>query len=702
MLIFDDFFLLQKPFMDALGAQLPLPATLDMYALGSDGTMHSLCDHLLGTRQPVAEKMQVLTQPWIAEGQLVFPFPLSSGEMVVAVVSDIDPAFLRKMSASWLRDVRTMLLEHWADIRLSCIDPETELYNQRALTFFLQNLPENAAGFFFLINTVFYRRTAAGNLQKLRETAGLLQAMGSGQYFSIGYGVYGLYLPVPSRRNALKTARNLQHQLRREGMSKVQIGFARVDVGREIGAEKVQARYWRALAIAEQRGPFGMCDVDAIDDRHPHPFTLHNSLLFQQGKQQWRRLRCFTLALFTFGSATEVQTSWIASVAQNVATIGGTVISAGDQILLLFPDLLEQTIVNLIEAVAEDGRKRFGSESFYGGVASWPCLDFTKSDIVGNCLKAQRHAFFLGPGSVVFFDQLSLNISGDYYFDEGDYRNALREYRRGLQLEPGNVNLLNSLGVTLVECSQLRGAAHCFESALQKEPENYMALVNLGRVRQTLGQPDLAKQCLERAFIAHGDDVIAGQELFFPLARLYAEAGLHDRAIAVLDQWGTRPGSEEEFRLFRLRGLCFWESDRPDEAMQACQKALRLYPQDSISLSILGLLYVEQEEGSEVGLSLCDKALSLDNFNPDHWYRLGRAYWHTGRHADAREALQRCLQLQRNHPAAVVLLGRVYQDLGRWKLAKKNFLRALALKGCPPTLADRIRGYLVDLPVDSS
>jgi tetratricopeptide (TPR) repeat protein len=99
---------------------------------------------------------------------------------------------------------------------------------------------------------------------------------------------------------------------------------------------------------------------------------------------------------------------------------------------------------------------------------------------------------------------------------------------------------------------------------------------------------------------------------------------------------------------------------------------------------------------------LCDKALSLDNFNPDHWYRLGRAYWHTGRHADAREALQRCLQLQRNHPAAVVLLGRVYQDLGRWKLAKKNFLRALALKGCPPTLADRIRGYLVDLPVDSS
>ena len=95
------------------------------------------------------------------------------------------------------------------------------------------------------------------------------------------------------------------------------------------------------------------------------------------------------------------------------------------------------------------------------GVASWPCLDFAKSDIPGNCLKALLHSSFLGPGSMVVFDHLSFNVSGDFFFEEGDYRAAIREYQRGLRLQPFDLNLINSLGVTLVECGQERQAATC-------------------------------------------------------------------------------------------------------------------------------------------------------------------------------------------------------------------------------------------------
>jgi len=390
----------------------------------------------------------------------------------------------------------------------------------------------------------------------------------------------------------------------------------------------------------------------------------------------------------------EVIASWIEMHQDNVAKNGGTILVHGQNVMLLFSDQPQERIVATIESVVAEGRKRFGAEPFYAGVAFWPCLDFAKGDVVNNCLKAQRHAAYFGPGSLVVFDHISLNISGDYFFDEGDYRAALREYRRGLRLRPGDVNLINSLGVTLVECSQLRAAANCFQDALKQEPDNYMALVNLGRVRQTLGQQEGALECFEHAFTTHYEDESAGQELFLPLARLYADFGHFGKAINVLEQWATRPGSDQEFLLFRLLGLCAMENGQPEKAINACQKALRLFPQDNIALSVLGLLYVEQGEGSELGLSLCNKALALDNFNPDHWYRLGRAYRHVGQFAEALDACRHCLQLQRTHTASMVQLGIIYKAMGRVKLAKKFFLRAASTKDCPEVLADQARFLL--------
>lgn len=698
MLTLDDFFLFYKAFTDSLADQLPLPATIDFYALSVDGAMHPLYEHLLGERMPVPDEIHALSQPWVDAGQLVFPFPLDSGEMAAAVVGDIDPSFLRKMSVSWLRQIRETLLVRYEAIRLSGIDPETELYNRRALRCFLEDLHEEHAGFLFLINTVFTRKTAAANLQKLKETASLLLTVGNGQYFSFGYGLFGLYLPFSNRKTALKTARHLQRQLRREGMSKVQIGFARNTGIMETKGEQGLERYWRALELAEKRGPFGLCDFDTLGECHSHPFLLSDQELFEQGRQHWRRLRRFTLALITFQQVpVDSITSWITLREESMLRNNGMVVAHGRHVLLIFPDRLQNAVVESIEAVVEDARQRFGAEFFIAGVASWPCLDFTKSDVVGNCLKAQRHAAFFGPGSVVFFDHLSLNISGDYFFDEGDYRAALREYRRGLRLQPGDVNLINSQGVTLVECNQLRAAAACFQDALHQEPANYMALVNLGRVRQTFGQEAEALECFERAFTAHAEDENAGQELFLPLALLYTGFGQYGKAITVLEQWAIRPGSDQEFLLFRLLGLCALENGQPDKAIPACQKALRLFPQDNVSLSVLGLLYVEQGEGSDLGLSLCAKALALDNYNPDHWYRQGRAYLHTGQLTEALEACKHCLQLQRTHPAGMMQLAMVYKAMGQIKAARKYLLQALSLKGCTEAMVDRIKAQLAEI-----
>ena len=331
------------------------------------------------------------------------------------------------------------------------------------------------------------------------------------------------------------------------------------------------------------------------------------------------------------------------------------------------------------------------------GIASWPCLDFAKKDIPGNALKALLHASLLGPGSVVFFDHLSLNVSGDYYFEEGDYRSAIREYRRGLKLAPGDVNLINSLGVSLVECNQLRRAATCFQETLEKEPLNYMTLVNLGYVRQTLGDQIGALTCFEQAYQVLSEDDFTGQDLLLSLAKLYTELGRSDEALAVLARWQCLSGSSKEFLLFRLLGQNFLESGEPERAIVACQKALQLFPQDSVSMSMLGLLYVQQGEGEQLGLSLCQKALDLDLFNADHWLRFGRALFHKGDTIGALAAVRHCLQLQRYHPEGILYLGKLYQSLGRTRRAEHCFRRALSLKKSSSKQAKEAQQCLSDL-----
>jgi tetratricopeptide (TPR) repeat protein len=370
--------------------------------------------------------------------------------------------------------------------------------------------------------------------------------------------------------------------------------------------------------------------------------------------------------------------------------------------LVLIPDIDPEDAEQHVQSIRKHYQQLFGDESELAvGVAAWPCLDFNKSEIPGNCLKALLHSSYLGHGITVLFDHISLNVSGDFFFDEGDYRAAIREYRRGLRLQPGDLNLMNSLGVALIECGQERKAAICFQEVLAQDSSNYMALVNLGHVQYALGRKDVALARFEQAYGVLGTVNVAAQELLVPLGKLYAEFGEHSKAQAIFEHWHSCPGSENEFLLYRLLAQSYYANGSFEDAIQACQKALRLFPQDSISLSTLGLLYVEQGEGNDIGLNLCQKALALDNFNPDHWYRLGRALLHTGDQAGALSAAKHCLQLQRFHVQGMLLLSRIYSTMKKNKLAERMVMKVLAVPGANASQKNHAQQVLAEIRASS-
>ena len=281
---------------------------------------------------------------------------------------------------------------------------------------------------------------------------------------------------------------------------------------------------------------------------------------------------------------------------------------------------------------------------------------------------------------MVAFNALSYNVSGDLYFDEGDYKQAIREYKAGLRIRPDNVNLLNSLGVALAEINRHREAEACFSQVLQQEPKNYMALINKGMSCRLLGRPDEAISCFEQGIDCEEHEHQASIELYLQLGKLYCLRENFTKAVSLLQEWKERNGEPSEFIFFRLSGEAFMGAGKHHEAIKALQRSLQIYPQNADSQSMLGLLYVLEDQGVEVGLSLCDRAITADRGDALHLYRRAQALHHLGRHTEALENVKASLKLQKNNEQTLLLRAILYEELGSLRRAQQGFQRIVSLK----------------------
>ncbi|MBU1345040.1 MAG: tetratricopeptide repeat protein, partial [Proteobacteria bacterium] len=114
------------------------------------------------------------------------------------------------------------------------------------------------------------------------------------------------------------------------------------------------------------------------------------------------------------------------------------------------------------------------------GVAKFPFHDFSKVQTLANALKAIDHAAFFGPDTLIHFDGISLNISGDRLYQLNKCDLAIKEYQKGLEIKPDDINLINSLGVCFGIMGKLNKAKTQFEKAMKINPNEVMVIYNIG------------------------------------------------------------------------------------------------------------------------------------------------------------------------------------------------------------------------------
>lgn len=255
------------------------------------------------------------------------------------------------------------------------------------------------------------------------------------------------------------------------------------------------------------------------------------------------------------------------------------------------------------------------------GIASYPTLSFTRSQIIENAGKALEHAAFFGPDSIVPFDAVSLNISGDNLYQNGDIEGAIAEFKTALLLDPSDINVRNSLGVCYGILGDYKKALKEFKATLKLDPDEVMALYNIGLVNMLTGKNAEALKYFLDADRKKEEDIF---EVAFQIGRVYLDMGNSEMAKEFLEK--ALKLNPQSWSVLHSLGECCTALNMTDEAISAYKKAIRLNPNDAESLSALGCLFDLLGENPEITTIFCQQSIDIAPENGLYRYRLGSLY----------------------------------------------------------------------------
>jgi tetratricopeptide (TPR) repeat protein len=278
------------------------------------------------------------------------------------------------------------------------------------------------------------------------------------------------------------------------------------------------------------------------------------------------------------------------------------------------------------------------------GTAAFPALSFPKSKILENACKAVDHACFFGPDSTVAFDDVSLNISGDKIFQSGDIHGAIEEFKTGLGINDGNINLRNSLGVCYGLLGRLDLAKKELKAAVACDRREVMSLYNLGLVHMMLEERKKALKCFQKA--QKLDENVF--ELNHQIGRLLLELGDMDAALPYINRAiELEPASAQAIRSL---GDYYLTRNQLSDAVTAYKKAIKLNPNDAAALSALGSVYDMRDENTEIATLYCEKSVQLSPKDGLFHLRLGRLYLKEDRVDEAHLAFKTAAELGHHAP----------------------------------------------------
>jgi protein O-mannosyl-transferase len=235
---------------------------------------------------------------------------------------------------------------------------------------------------------------------------------------------------------------------------------------------------------------------------------------------------------------------------------------------------------------------------------------------------------------------------GNALLQDGKIDEAMGNYQDAVQIKPDYADARNNLGNILLQKGRVEEAITQFQKTLQIKPDNADARYNLGLSFHQQGRLDEAISQYEKALKIKPDYAKA----HYNLGNALLQKGRADEAIA---QYQKALDIEPDNADVHLNlGNALQQKDREDEAMAHVEKALEIKPADPAVQNDLAWLLATSAKASlrdgnkAVGLARQANAATGEG-NPAILHTLAAAYAEVGRYGDAKETVQKAIELAR-------------------------------------------------------
>ncbi len=245
-----------------------------------------------------------------------------------------------------------------------------------------------------------------------------------------------------------------------------------------------------------------------------------------------------------------------------------------------------------------------------------------------------------------FLDDIHYARSGGEFARQLDYENAIRMYRKALEINPRNTRVSAVLGDALVRLGRVDEAKVHFTRALELQPDDPFALEGLGTILAGQGRAEEAVKLFGQALQVDPELT----SVHFRLGVLLLDLGRVDEARVRLTE-AVRLDPADSRANYSL-GIAFLREGNPDPAVRLLGLAIESEP--DFLAAILPLVSIRAtsadpalRDGREA-LELAQRACELTRHrDPTAMVALSEAYAEAGQFVDAISVAQRALKMAR-------------------------------------------------------
>ena len=247
--------------------------------------------------------------------------------------------------------------------------------------------------------------------------------------------------------------------------------------------------------------------------------------------------------------------------------------------------------------------------------------------------------------------------SGQRYFDQGKYREAVIEFGNAIKIDPRFAQAHHRLAETYLRLNQGQPAAQELVRSIELQPEDYQARIDLANLLILGHDFQDAREQTDQLLQRRPND----PDVHLTISNLLEAQENISGAIEEMNKAvAFAPGRED---LYLKLAVLQMRTSQPEAAELSLKKVIELNPKSAQARVLLGVFYQSSNRLGDAEAQF-NKAMETDAHDPEPVAALSRLYLAEGKKVEAEQLVRQAQRDFSHNPAGYPMLGDFYLATG--------------------------------------